>query len=203
MSWFEILLILLLLLFPLIEQVAQMRRRAQRPPPEAEPASGSEAEDVSFAEEIARRRRAPQPVVLAPPRAETDELPVGREHGGSVERASEGWRARERESEPELARWDEGRSAEAGALARELSTPEIVLPEVVRVEHAVVSLEPLTPPETRRHAARREERVRVPVLAVPPPRPLLRTPEELRRAVLLAEVLGPPRALRPPDEGAG
>ena len=80
-------------------------------------------------------------------------------------------------------------------------------------ETTVVSLEPLAPrplpartsrevaPDRTAEHARFHTRVAV---STPPPRPAahherlrLRTPGELRRAVLLSEVLGAPRALRP------
>lgn len=71
----------------------------------------------------------------------------------------------------------------------------------------VVSLEPTRVDWVAEHARLRERVVVVP--PPPPPRPAetsspaarLRDPRELRRALIAAEILGPPRALKPLAEG--
>jgi hypothetical protein len=168
MEWGQILLVLLFLLFPLIQQLLERKGSPPTlPPPDPE----EEARDAS----------APQ---REPPRAERS---FAEEVGWSVEAAEE------IAAESVV---DEKQAAELQEMQRHL--PEQVLPEAVRVSAPVVSLEP-------KHVLRPTSPLR---RAVPEPSPAaprrpagaaavgIRGHDDLRRAVLLSEILGPPKSLR-------
>lgn len=97
----------------------------------------------------------------------------------------------------------EGDQSEEGLLPEELGAEEeaVRVSEAERVEVQVVSMEPLHVDRPAEHArlhramaqvaARRPARPRAPALSA-----ALAGREELRRAILVSEVLGPPKSLR-------
>lgn len=180
MDLFELLLLFVFFVLPLIQQLVGRRKQRGHSPPPME----GEGEEVA---------RLP---VQAPPRE-----------------AQAGWSA-------EWGDWpgfevdeveEEVLAAEAEATATQFFTgeeisAELFTPEVARGRDPVVSLEPLHVDHSR-HPARDHARFHERYLASPPAPPhraatsraraLLRTPGDLHRAILVAEVLGPPRALNP------
>lgn len=105
---------------------------------------------------------------------------------------------------PEIEGWSTGwGSWPEEAPAEEAPAPEVYIPEAVRVADPVVSMEAV-------HVDRAAEHARIHAIhARPPARPkrdrprlaaLLRNESDVRRGIVLAEVLGPPAALRDPRE---
>lgn len=128
-----------------------------------------------------------------------EELEALEEYEGAIEPERSVPALPHAETAGELARrevLDEEAARELAALQRRL--PPETVPEAVRVSAPVVSTE--APGTSRR--SRRTPRTD-PLPAAEPPRsrsaprvePLLRGREELRRAVLLSEILGPPKSL--------
>jgi hypothetical protein len=194
MDWYTLLLIFLFIVLPLIQQFLDKRRGQGELPPEEE--------------------ELPAPARRQPPRAERRELPP------------ETPRARQREEEPswseDWGRWpspvpvedreqerDWERTAPQVERIEDRSPPEPLLPVPEPVPFParfelpqVISLERL---EVDREAEHRRLHARFAATDAPPPSVhrghrraagLLQTRGELRRAILLAEVLGPPRSLR-------
>lgn len=166
MSWVDVLLIAAFVLFPLIQQLLERSRRSQLPPEEGSQESASPIETE----------------------------PTGTPWG----MGGEGWTADEA-AEPvggeELQDEEEEGLREAESPYGTLARPDVPMSTSVNV----VSLEPL-------HVDHVTEHDRLHRRAVPPALPPTRRPgslrdslrgrRELRRAVILAEVLGPPKALR-------
>lgn len=205
MDWFTLFLVFIFFVLPLIQQIAEARKRSQLPPP-PELEEGEEHPE-------ARLERAP-PLKRAPT--------PPREGGGAW---SEGWgewpgmvivpdaeveadEADEEEAVPEgrpgshEESWTHRREVPAGVPA-----PRAEPVRGERVERVLVQRPaPVEPVEIDRRAEHRRfherlrtvEEVRRPTNAAA--RRLvsaLHDREELQRAILLAEVLGPPRSLRP------
>jgi hypothetical protein len=202
MGWFEILLILLFIVFPLIEHIAASKRKKDQQPDELppeyagggyewEPMPGpqphrrdgpAEAQGPSWSDDWggwSEPEREEAPVAVAPsPRKEP-------EHGFHWEH---------------LSRDTGARPLPEPVVPRPLPEPAVPAPTPVRV----VSLDKLV---VDREAEHRRFRDKVQQTSAPPTRrrprnPLaeaLRRPEDVRRAVLLSEVLGPPRALQSQD----
>lgn len=202
MDLIELLLLLAFVFFPLIQALLEKLRKgrgdAQLPPPPQEEVGAPQARV---------ERRSTQVTVPAPPA----EVPDG--HG--QEEWSSGWGI-----------WpgEEGSVTEAREAMEDLSAEEVVtedqadeliayqerlaarqMPEAARVTVPVVSMEPL---RVDRKAEHRRLHERLSPVATHQPRlpphaaglgAALRTSDELRRAVLLSEILGPPRALRQHD----
>jgi len=171
----DILLILVFVVLPLLQQLMErLTKGAPRPPEEA----GEEVRDLPPPE------REPRPEPLPAPEAGRDaELPRG-------------WEPWSAEAEEIAGREvvDEVEAAELTVLQSRL--PAETVPEAVRVSVPVVSMEALRVDRTAKPAWRLE--------APPPPdrrrrparaRAVLEGPGSLRRAVLLTEILGPPKGL--------
>lgn len=178
----DVLLILVFLVFPLLQQL--LGRLGSPRPPAPPPGTEEEGEGVAAPMEWERHPDLPGP---APePRPERP-------------REWEAWTA-EAAAEEIASREvvDEEEAAELTVLQARL--PAETVPEAVRVSSPVVSMEALRverPAKPARIPARAEaapvpERSRRPSRT----RELLRGPGDLRRAVLLSEVLGPPKGLR-------
>lgn len=175
----QILVIVLFLLFSLVQFFLERRGggRTLPPPPE-------DAEEERYR---AEPREAAEPIRFPFPPEEPLPAP-----------APEPWM----EGVPEEVTAEAPADEEAVDLA-ELRPPRPVehVPEAVRVYDPVVSLEPLHVDRPAEHQ-RFHRRVAAPdAVAAPAPTgpsvaAALRAPGALRRAVLLAEVLGPPRSLR-------
>jgi hypothetical protein len=173
----QLLFLLLFFILPLLMQWLERRGRADSPPEPGEVDPGREA-----AGEVASARRE---------RVEPGE-PV--EPGWSDGWGE--WPTVEEVAAGEIAAEevvDEERALELAALQERLPPEEV--PEAVRVSAPVVSLE--SPAAARASTRRPSVADVVPPRRSTPPRlaVLLRTRGEVRRAVLLAEVLRPPRAL--------
>lgn len=201
MDLIEILLLLAFVFFPLVQSLlARIGKRggdAELPPPR------SEGEEPTVPD--ARRERSPAQVTVSGPPAK-----VGA--GGGTESWSSDWGS-----------WpgDEGATTDAVDTFEELSAEEVVteeqadeliayqerlaareMPEAARVTVPVVSMEPL---RVDRRAEHRRLHERMSPLAThqrrsPPPGAglgaALRTNDEVRRAILLSEILGPPRSMQ-------
>jgi hypothetical protein len=206
MGWFEILLILLFIVFPLLEQVASARRKKGQQPDELPPEYDGTGHDWT-----------PEPRVE--PRRERRVEPEG---DGSW---SEGWGAwpgaepaepepvatKPRRAEPEHGfHWEQSRQrAEPEPPAptperRPMRREPVVLAPPVRVaaaERVAVGRERGQQRSADQSARRSSEPARV---RRPPASSISRAlhqPDDLRRAIILTEVLGQPRALRPLDDG--
>ena len=186
MDIIELLVLLAFILFPLLQALLEKMGVGQRPEP---PSPAGEAEDE--AGEVAVER--------APVRASAD---VPEEANWSS-----GWGSWPGEQLEELAAEEvvtEEEADELIAYQERLSQREAT--EAARTTVPVVSMEPL---EVDRAAEHRRFHERV-VTKRPPRAPapserlhsLLSDQSEIRRAVLLSEILGPPRSLRS-DESAG
>lgn len=170
MEWGQILLVLLFLLFPLIQQLLDRKGGPPTlPPPDPEDEARGQMGP----------RREPSHASAEPSFAEE----IGWSVGSAEEIAAEGV-------------VEEEQAVELRQLQRSL--PQEALPEAVRVSAPVVSLEPTQvlrpvspfrrpPPEAK---------------AAPPRRPAgaaavgIHNREDLRRAIVLSEVLGPPKSKR-------
>jgi hypothetical protein len=168
----QLLFLLLFFILPLLMQWLERRGRADSPPEPGEVDPEREA-----AEEVASARR------------ERVEPGEAAEPGWSDEWGE--WPVAEEIAAEEVV--DEERALELAALQERL--PPEVVPEAVRVSAPVVSLE--SPAAARASTRRPAVADVIPPRRSTPPRlaALLRTRAEVRRAVLLAEVLRPPRAL--------
>jgi len=172
MDLFELLLLFVFFVLPLFQALIEQRRKAGRPP--------------------------------LPPPEDAPELPRPAEGAGTT--ADAGW-STDWGSWPGIETDEDGRGvvvleeAPAEVLAAEETSAELPAIEAVRVADPVVSLEQL-------HVDRSAERARLLARHAGPAPATARAPRAaarirsllgerggLRRAVLLAEVLGPPRAL--------
>ncbi len=85
------------------------------------------------------------------------------------------------------------------AISREIAPRDLPPPAVAPV---IISLEPVRVDRRAEHERLHRLNRATPAPDAPPPIPLatqLRQRSELRRALILAEVIGPPRSLQPPD----
>ena len=178
MGWFEIVLILLFFVLPLIQQVLAERKKPTLPPREAdaEERAGAIERGAAYRPELDLPPAEPAP---APPAEPLD------------------WTNAEWEAVAEEETVDEERAA--GLSAWQEALPPEVAPEAARVSSPVVSLEPLRVDRRAEHDRmhRRHEQT-----AIPSRRPsrsrlarLVQGEDDLRRAILLAEVVGKPRGL--------
>jgi hypothetical protein len=126
------------------------------------------------------------------------ERPADRQHG-ELEAPAEAGQAAEADAAAPAGGW----STEWGEWPGEHVAPEAdPVPEAVRVSAPVVSLEPV-------HINRAAEHRRLHATQSPPVRPtpvrrpriarLLQGSDDLRSAIILGEILGPPRSLRDRD----
>jgi hypothetical protein len=229
MDWFTLLLIFIFFVLPLIQQIAEARKRGQEPP---EPEPGDDEEWVFEEEErIGRtpRAHAPPEVASEPRREVSDGWSSG---WGSwpteEEQVSASGGKEETSSEPRFTPVPAQRTQRDSVVVPELSTPPIraerdapvTRPErpvpVVRSERPVPTIRPervlverevpIEPLVVERRAEPQRGRARVREMSVPVYGArrgatalgmAVHNPGELRRAILLAEVLGPPRSLRP------
>lgn len=199
MGWFEILLLLVFVVVPLLEQLAAARRKKQNPPPDEAPTTYEGGYEW---QPLPRQRGEPAaepgggwsegwrqwPGMEVPGRAEPEPAEVA---------------TLERDETPPV--WSREWEEPEPPLVRPLPTPEqiaaarplpVALPAAVEVDRSrehrrfhdlYVRREPSRPATV--------QRARPTVLAE-----ALRQPGDLRRAIILTEVLGAPRALRPLDE---
>lgn len=167
----EVLVLLLFVVFPLLQHVLSRRRQ--------EPELGMEEDDLDLEELMAERAPEQGPPAPAPP---------GEERG---------W-----EYLPEAPRIesvvDEERALELLSMQAELD-PEHA-PEALRVSAPVVSLESLTVDREAEHTRMRAGRANAAAVARRPRRAtrltgLLDSSQDLRRGIVLSEILGPPRGL--------
>ncbi len=210
MDWFTVLLIFIFFVLPLLQEL--MRRRGP-PPPELPP------EEDEWEWELPQERQ----------REGSGRRPTTEEWSEEWEE----WPGEVRETAEErreVSAWEElgledifGRPAEAPPeppreAAPPPPPPTARVPEPVMAPQAppspppsppqVVSLEALEVDRTAEHARFHERYVVRPVPNVrhqqqAPLAALMQDGSELRRAIILSEVLGPPRALRPPEISAG
>jgi hypothetical protein len=179
MDWFSVLLLVIFVVLPLVQQFLQ-KREPQRPDlPEQQ--DWEALPPMSDRGDGAARRRITKVEDVSP--------------------WSEGWgawpgEAAEQDDDEEM-------------LADEIGMEEPPAPEVLPAQHPpaplVVSMEPLNVDRAAEHQRFHDRYVARP-RAAPPPRPaaahspiaaMLRDPQGMRRAVILSEVLGPPRSLQP------
>jgi hypothetical protein len=198
MDWYTLLLIFLFIVLPLIQQFLDKRRGQGELPPEEEELPPPMRRQPPRAE----RREAPRETPPAPRRVEE---PSWSEEWGrwpSPVPVEEQEQEQERERERERAAPRVERIEERPPPEPLLPVPEPV-PFPARFElPQVISLERL---EVDREAEHRRLQARFAATDAPPPSVhrghrraagLLQTRGDLRRAVLLAEVLGPPRSRR-------
>lgn len=199
MNFIEILLLLAFLFFPLLQALLEKlgKERGELPPPPEVPE-----------EEITLQRA---PTAPAPARAEAPT--TTQEQGWStgwgswpteeaeVDELEESIYALEALTAEEVV--SEGQADELLAYQERLAAREI--PEATRVSVPVVSMESLQVDRRAEHRRLHDRFAPAAALSVTaPPSPAaplrrtLRRPEALREAILLNEVLGPPRALQPP-----
>lgn len=201
MDWFTVLLFLFFVLFPLVQQVLEARKRPpgdpSAPPGEREREAREEWDEAwgEWPWEKERPDERPAAADAAPKRLEDPVADVLRDWQGTASRPVEV----PHDEAPPLPR-EEPRPAPPPVPAP--APPPVRTPEPAT---ALPERHPPLPQVTREA----ESRPRPPVRVSPPRRPrarnaplaaALRTPDETRRAILLAEVLGPPRGLRPLEE---
>lgn len=172
MKW-ESLLVLLFLLLPVIQGILEQVRKA--PPPPAPPGDGPRTPADAWEEWLAKTGQLPRPDPAAQP------IPVPVADGRPMPER----KARHRPEEPP---------------APEVRSLEAIAPRPVRAEAAVDDTNPNREAEHLRFRRKLAEST-APRVSHAESRLRLRGIGELRRAVLLAEVLGPPRALRPVGDG--
>lgn len=184
MNVIELLILLAFIFFPLIQIVLEKLggNRGEQLPPDYDPESYQTTTEMEAGGVL---------------QAEAEPVEGGWSSGWSE------WPTEELPDELQIEGPVSDREAERFLRMREsLDTPDTpALPEAVRVQVPVVSLESLTVDRAAEHR-RLHARVRAatPPSARPPQNPLgvaLRSRSGVRQAVLLAEVLGPPRALNP------
>ena len=190
MDWLTIIFLLLFLVLPLIEQL-RARRNTPRLPDEGD-ARPTDEQELERRSEAVERHGVRQPL---PEAAEEDEV------GWSA-----GWG-----KWPEFSFETPAEGEATEPSPTEVPTPAPLPTEAVSLESTapplVVSLEPTRIDRAAEHARfRARTAAPAPVAPALPPRALgavlagmLREREGLRRAVVLAEVLGPPRSLQPID----
>lgn len=179
MDWFSVLLLIIFVVLPLVQQFLQKREPPQLPPPEQR--------DWEWGQ---------------PPTSEPGEQGASRRRITKVE---------------DVNSWSEEWGAWPGEAAEQVDDEELFVdlpgaeepaPEVLPAQHPappqVVSMEPLNVDRAAEHQRFHDRYVARPSSA-PPPRPtnvhspiaaMLRERDGVRRAVILSEVLGPPRALQ-------
>ncbi|CAN5713822.1 hypothetical protein BH23GEM8_BH23GEM8_13800 [soil metagenome] len=196
MDWFTLLLIFFFFVLPLIQQIVQSRKQAENPPG----LPGEEEVDLEheFPVELEGQRRRPGPAesIEAEEHGDGWSSGWGAWPGETVETEAEE-HAIGTETEPSLL--EQVRVLREQATRAERSNPEI-RPERVVFERPVPA-EPVYV-EHRAEGPRVQSRTRVlstPVLGVRRGATdigrAVHDRQELRRAVILAEVLGPPRSL--------
>jgi hypothetical protein len=205
MGWFEILLILLFIVFPLIEQIASARRKKRLPQdePPVEYEGGYEWQPPARPE----RPRAEPVEPAADGRFEDWGHWPGLEPEPQREEAPARIATLERDEAPEV--WSREWEEPDAPLVRPMPLPEQITaarPVPVVVERVV--LERGEVDRVREHQRFHDQYVRRPL--APPEKvqrghasalsDALRQPGDLRRAIILTEVLGAPRAIRPLDE---
>lgn len=190
MNWLELLLVIVFFGAPLLGRILQ--RNAPPQPPTVPPAD-AEREDIRW---------------VPAPAPQRESLPAPAKDGGW----SAGWgewsglEADTDEDAAELAGEDIAGDHDLGADS--IHTREAISLEPVTLEEATVRPLPVTVSleATQVDRSAEHQRFHQKYFKAPPPRPRsdrladhLRSRREVRRAVLLAEVLGPPRALRELD----
>ena len=183
MNWLELLLVVVFFGAPLLGRILQ--RNAPQPPPTVPPAD-AEREDIQWLPAPAQGRGS----LPAPAKAESG-WSAGWGEWGEVEAAPEEGEDEEGADAP----WD----------AESIHTREAISLEPVTLEEAALRPLPAAPVALDVEVDRRQEHVRFHDRYLKPA-PRRRSPDrladhlrsrrEVRRAVLLAEVLGPPRSLR-------
>ena len=216
MDWFSIALLILFFVLPIIQQVLEQARRNQAPPPEWEDLDGG----------VGRTGTAELPTPRRTPTAErssgdsgwsegwtpwpTEETPEPEPRTGPKSGQSTGtsgwsddwspWPTEKVSTEPEP--WTAPKPSQRTPPTPPVEERRPVLAELPRAEPRSLpaAIERSTIPRTRPPVAPRNVEIRVarPTPAAPAER-LFASPEDVRRAVILSEVLGPPLALRSSD----
>lgn len=215
MDLFEVLIVLVFIGLPLIEGILKQRRKGREAPEEQAPARVEERQTAG-AGASSRGSLPGRPLEDDGPAAEMipadlwEVLTGERRPGGDVpaEPAEEPWVVSEDPSSYRDLGMDSRPGWEPAPWATEIPTPESVVveaPEAVSLEEdlppRVVSLEELPPPPEERHRLfhARYDRIGVEEPTVEPGLPYDLLDElrgsGLRRAVLLTEILGPPKGL--------
>lgn len=193
MNLIEILVLLAFIFFPLLQ--ALLERAGKRGGEEPLPPAGQEPEIEAPAQVVVAERAHTEPARTSSP----EHWSAGWGSWPGEEHAEEEIRTIEQLSAEEVVTEDE--ADELIAYQERYAARQI--PEATRVTVPVVSMEQL---QVDRGAEHRRFHDRIAVAPRPSPRveqrPLrriLRRPAAVQQAILLAEVLGPPRALRPPE----
>lgn len=185
MNLVELLILLAFIFFPLIQMLLEKlggnKGRGDQLPPEFEQEAYTEPFETERQSGVA-----------------VDEAPVENEWAAGWG----SWPSTNLPEEPVVAAPRREEAAEVFIRSREQAQAE-VLPEAVRMRTPVVSLEPLKV-DRAEATARRYPRSKGPPLGPQRRKAVLesafRERGSIRQAVVLAEVLGPPRALKPLDQ---